>query len=126
MSKINLNVVKLDLIKIFLTNNLSNYAILINKILMTFDNFSVKNIDKVTKKFLDPLLNCLVKGDDSLLFNNFEPNYKTSMFIMKTFRSAFLMKSKDFQKDAEELSRDIFFYLFKEFDNKHFRENLYL
>jgi hypothetical protein len=93
---------------------------------MTFDNFSIKNIDKVTKKILDPVLNSLIKGDSSPFFEKFEPNYKTSMFIMKTFKSAFLMKSKDFQKDAENLSRDIFFHLFKEFDNKHFRDNLYI
>jgi hypothetical protein len=45
---------------------------------------------------------------------------------MKLSAPMHMLKSRDLGKDAETLSRDIFFKLYPEFDNKYHRENLYL
>jgi hypothetical protein len=115
------------LLKIFFCNDISKYAILIDKILAKFDNISVKNINEICQKFIDPVLNLVIKdGDLSPYFKDWEPSHRTSMFVMKTFRSKFLLKSRDFSKDSENLSRDIFFYLYPEFNTPHYVDNLYV
>jgi hypothetical protein len=125
-SKVNLDIVKLDLLKIYYSTDIQKYALLIEKILVKFDNISVRNISDIAKRFLDPVLNLAIKGLPNPLFDNWEPTHRTSMFVMKTFKSKFLLKSVDFTKDSEDLSREIFFLLFPEFNNLHFQKTLYV
>jgi hypothetical protein len=45
---------------------------------------------------------------------------------MKLSKSVHLLNSRELNKDAEDMTRNIFFFLYPEFDNEYYRENLYL
>jgi len=45
----------------------------------------------------------------------------SSMFRLLNFKSVTLLKARDIEKDCEILSRSIFFRLFPEFDNEHYK-----
>lgn len=117
---------KWNLLRILTSKNVNLWHIITDRIITTFGNISKSNAVKIGA-YLDTIIPLLYQKKEIPFVNNFRfSNIRTSMFIMKLSAPMHMLKSRDLSKDAEELSRNIFFKLYPEFDNKYHRENLYL
>jgi hypothetical protein len=117
---------KWNILRIWTSHDINLWHIITDTILTKFGKISKDNAIQIGS-FLDTIVPLLLKKKEIPFVKSFKfNNIRTSMFIMKSSKSVHLLNSRELSKDSEDMTRNIFFFLYPEFDNKYHRDNLFL
>lgn len=121
----NLNLLYLSLLKIFTNHSGIDSFKIFDKIHQKYGKIRLKTLSSIPSESFTSLLDPFLKGNNKDVFlKDFEESHASSMFRMMNSKSITLLKSRDVEKDSENLTKFILFHLYPEFNNDYYINNL--